>query len=532
MTYLLPHLIDEYATKSPDRECIRFSGQGLTFRQLAERSDCLARVLNDRGVRRRDRVGIFSNKCCESAVAMYGIMKAGAAYVPLDPSASAERLQLMIRDCGIGCIVSQDSKAAAVEALASMSAGLKTVIGVSNGGISWEEVWGTGGPPPDPGTVEQDLAYIIYTSGSTGRPKGIMHTHHSALSFARWAAAAYGLNVDDRLSNHAPLHFDLSIFDFFAGAVAGATTVLIPEPYTKLAASYSQLLADEKITVLFTVPFALIQLVQHGVLEKRDLRCLRWAIFGGEPFPARHLRDLMLRLPWVSFDNMYGPAEVNGCTHYTLPGPPEVTDSIPIGRVNANMEGLVIDGEDKPVEAGAAGELLIRSATMMQGYWSRPDLNAKAFYRRSIADGYEDVFYRTGDLVRIGTDGNYHFLGRKDRQVKTRGYRVELDEVEAALVSHDAVEEAAAYMIKNSTDSENRIEAAVTVEPGGRFEENELLAHTKTALAWYAVPARIVLRQDFPRTTTGKIDRRRLQMEAASLAPANCNTIEPTTNQG
>ena len=418
MIYLIPHTIERAADRNPDHEAVRFAGQALTYEELCLRANRLARSLHAVGARRRDRVGIFLSKSIESAVAMYGIMQAGASYVPLDPAAPIDRLADVIRDCQIRHVVTQDSKIDRVRQLARSSCGLQAVIGISESVegslqcISWKDVARqSGGSPPDVGTIEQDLAYIIYTSGSTGTSKGIMHTHHSGLSFAQWAANEYGLHRQDRLSNHSPLHFDMSIFDFFAGAFAGATTVMIPESHTKLAASYSQLLADEKITTLFTVPFALIQLLTRGMLESRDLSALRWVIFGGEPFSTKHVRSLMEKLPAARFDNMYGPAETNGCTHYTVTNLPNDCEQVPIGRVNEISEAMLVDDDDQPVAIGETGELLIRGPSVMQGYWGRPDLNARAFMRRKMAADYEDVFYRTGDLVRAEADGNLSVLG-------------------------------------------------------------------------------------------------------------------------
>jgi amino acid adenylation domain-containing protein len=529
---LLPELIDATAGHAPDREAIRYRDVTLTYEELSRKTNQLAHALVDAGVKRGDRVGILAPKSAESAIAIYGIMKAGGAYVPVDPSAPVDRQEQVIRDCGIRCLVTAPRQSKRIGEILQRKVAFDCLVGMppddEASGVNrldWQTVYQHPAErPPDLRLTTDDLAYVIYTSGSTGRPKGIVHSHHSGLSFARWAADAYGLTGADRLSNHAPLHFDLSIFDYFAGAVAGATTIIIPEAYTKLPATYSQLLQDDRVSVLFTVPFALIQLLSRGVLERRDLSPLRWVIFGGEPFPPKHLQELMKRLPDAKFDNMYGPAEINGCTHYTVPPIADdcCDEPIPIGPLNPNCEGVIVDGDDLPVPSGQAGELLVSTPTMMQGYWDQPTLNAKAFYRRMTAsDGKEQVFYRTGDLVMMRDDGNLLFLGRKDRQVKSRGYRVELDEVESALVSHDAIEEAAAYLIEDSTEGDSRIEAAVTLKQEGAVDAIDgeaLLIHARSTLPWYAVPTRISLRPEFPRTTTGKIDRRKLQTDAASQA--------------
>ncbi len=494
----------------------------LSYAALSERSNKLARTLYKLGVRRSDRVGIFLHKCIEIPVALHGIMKAGAAYVPLDTAAPTERLVEIIRDCGIRHLVTADDNCAVVAKLSEMTE-IDSVIGVNASTplgtgitiIPWTEVDAAdGATTPRIKILESDLAYIMYTSGSTGRPKGIMHTHHSSLSFSRWAAHEYKLQPDDVLSNHAPLHFDLSILDFFSGAVAGCSTSIIPEEYTKLPASYCKLIADHGITVLYTVPFALVQLLLRGSIEKHDLSRLRWAIFGGEPFPLKHLRELMRRLPHVRFDNIYGPAEVNGVTHYTVEPIAENADAIPIGPLARSAEGLIADEHDEPVAQGDIGELLVRTPTMMQGYWARDDLNAHAFYTRRRIDGVDETFYRTGDLVREDGRGMLWFLGRKDRQVKVRGYRVELDEVEAAMVIANNVEEAAAIAIP-AVEGSQRIIAMVTLKPGTDESALEsLVRHARATLPAYATPSEIAIREAFPRTTTGKIDRKSLRDEA------------------
>lgn len=522
MLYLLPQAVDQAAARSPDHPAIRFGGRQLSYADLAVRSDRLARVLAEQGVRRGDRVGIYMGKGLDSAVAIYGIMKAGAAYVPLDPTAPAARLAFILRDCGIRHLVTEPAKADALRHVAADGTALRCLVGIPSlerlpgPTITWEEVDMAPACPPHAGTMEQDLAYILYTSGSTGVPKGVVHTHRSALSWAGISAQTYGFRAGDRLGNHAPLHFDLSTLDYFAAAVAGATTVIIPEAHTRLPASLSKLMADERLTVIFAVPFALIQLLLRGALDKRDLGALRWVLFGGEPFPTKHLRALMALLPHARFSNVYGPTEVNGVTYYNVPPLPDGSDEpIPIGRPYGNVEMLIVDDADRPVPHGAEGTLLIRSPTMMRGYWGRADLNERAFFRRPASGLCEDVFHRTGDLVRQRPDGNLDFLGRKDRQIKTRGYRVELDEVEAALLSHDAVEAAAVFPVPDA-DGGQHMEAAVTPRRGATLTPAELRLHAAAQLPPYAVPEAVVILTELPRTSTDKIDR--LQLQAWALA--------------
>jgi amino acid adenylation domain-containing protein len=522
MVFLIHQAVDKAAERVPDNEALRCYEQSLTYAELAQKSNSLAQTLIQRGVKRGDRVGIYLPKSLESGLAIYGIMKAGAAYVPLDALAPVTRISYAVRDCGIRQLITEASMANHLRQILADGVELDCLIGpphplqdVAVDCIPWHEVFDApDSHPPEVGTIEQDLAYVMYTSGSTGSPKGIMHTHHSGLSYAKWAADAYRLNPQDRIANHSPLHFDISTYDFFAGAVAGSTVVVIPEEYTKLPASFSQLLASERISVIFTVPLAYIQLLLRGAIDQRDLSALRWIVYGGEPFPVKHLRALMEKLPNARFSNIYGPAEVNGVTFYHVPPlPPDWNEPIPIGRVCPFAQALVVDEDDQPVRQGEAGELLIRSPSMMQGYWGRPDLNKQAFLRRPVFADFEEVFYRTGDLVRRLPDGNLLFLGRKDRQVKIRGYRVELDEIEAALLSHEGIDEVAVFSVPDVEGSQ-KIEAAAILKAEATTSAEELGQFLSDVLPSYAVPHKIKVVQTFPRTTSGKIDRRELRQRS------------------
>ncbi len=529
MHFLIHQCIDDWAQRQPDAPAIGFLDESLTYAQLATASTALATQLLELGVKSHDRIGIYMDKRLQTPIAMYGIMKAGAAYVPLDPSAPVERIAFVLNDCGIRHLITENSKLKKIGAITAQYDGLESLLGISREtnlplkSVSWQQIESNTLKVSSRKIISDDLAYIIYTSGSTGTPKGIMHTHSSGLAFAFWATREYGLQANDRLSNHAPLHFDLSIFDYFAAAVAGACVVIIPDDYTKLPPSYSKLIADQKITVLFTVPFALIQLLFNGVLEQRDLSELRWIIFGGEPFPVKHLRALMAHLPDARFDNMYGPAEVNGVTHFTVESIPDDAASIPIGGMSNIADALVLDKNNLPVAMGDPGELLVRSPTMMHGYWGQPELTAKSMFRQSLFDCFDTVYYRTGDLVVENDDGIYEFLGRKDRQIKIRGYRVELDEVETALVSHPQVKEGVAFAVPTAQGSQ-QIQVAVIAKQGEQLSVENLTAFLKTRLPWYAVPSEQEVCLQFPRTTTGKIDRRCLRQQAIDSHQFNEDT--------
>lgn len=532
---VIPEAITRAATAAPDHAAVTMLGATLSYAELERRSSAVANLLRSRGVGRGDRVGLFAHKSIELLVAMHGAMKAGAAYVPINPDAPTGYVRHILEDCEIRHLVSGRSKRNAVAEL-STQVGLATCLGLEPGDapvecVGWEEVWTSPHHDPDVTLTGDDLAYIIFTSGSTGRPKGIIHTHRSALAYAEVAAATFGFVPDDRITNHAPLNFDLSTLELFGGAVAGATVAIVPEGHARLPASFSQLLEDERVTVINAVPFALVQLLHRGALDDRDLRAIRLVLFGGEVYPTRDLRTLMARLPHARFGNVYGPAEVNGCTYLIVPDLAADSDEpISIGGLYPGMEAMVVDEHDRPVAPGDIGELLIRSDAHMLGYWRQPLATERSRLRRTRPDGGEDVFYRTGDLVIEQSDGTYSFVGRGDRQIKTRGHRVELDEIETAIGSHPEVEQAVVYAVPDG-DGSQLIEAVVTLLAGGAgdaaadVDGQALLRHAAARLPKYAVPRQIRIVSSVPRTSTGKADR----IALVEAAMRNTDTHTPTS---
>ena len=512
MQFLIHSPVTYFADRTPDHAALRINDRSMSYATLEAESNRLANALLENGLKPQDRVGIYMHKSLELGVTIYGILKAGGIFVPLDPLLPVERLGFILQDCQVRHLVSSDRL---LPQISQLSPEIELLVyGVSEDvpfkSLDWPGIQARSDHAPDVDIIDQDLGYIMYTSGSTGQPKGMMHTHLGSVSYARWGALHTGLVAEDRVASHAPLHFDLSIFDFFSTAHAGATVVLVPEPITKLPASWTQYIESERISVVFTVPFTLIDMLQRGAMDKRDLSSLRWVLFGGEPFPPKYLRDVMKALPQTKFTNVYGPAEAPSCTCYDVPPlPVDHDEPIPIGTVSLNSADLIVDENDVECGVDEEGELCIRSSTLTRGYWNRPDLNEKVFLRRESFGPFPDVWFRTGDIVVRREDGLLRFLGRKDRMVKTRGYRVELDEVEAALASHDAVSEAAAYTVADDHGSK-AIVAAVTLHARSDADKDEILQHAGNKIPAYALPQRLTVVDAFPRTSSGKIDRNKL----------------------
>ena len=524
MTHSLDRRLSRAADEMPAQEAVRDSGTSLTYGELETQADALAIHLQKLGVQRGDRVGLLLNKSAASVVAVYGIMRSGACYVPLDPLAPPHRTGGIAADAGIDVLLSSHEKTAEWHALTEAGARIKhiTVLdgaGEPPGGPSgvtthaWAEVLSEQGQGPSIRHIGEDLAYILYTSGSTGRPKGVMLTHINALTFIDWAVRHYGVTSDDVLSSHAPLHFDLSTFDLFAASSAGAPVVLVPPEASVFPAALAAFLEKERISTWYSVPSILSVLAMRGKLQDRNLGSLRNVLFAGEVFPTKYLRSLMQQLPGVTFGNLYGPTETNVCTYYDVPPLAAEDDrDIPIGKAIDGVELFVIDEAGHPVSVDEVGELWVRGPSVLRGYWNDPERTAAARLRNPFVPGADDPLYRTGDLVKTGVDGNLTFLGRRDSQIKSRGYRIELGEIQAALYAHPSILECAVLAVPDPLIS-NRIVAFVsTAQP---MSAEALAKHCSELVPRYMVPERFESLPELPKTSTGKLDRQTLLARVA-----------------
>ena len=501
------------AHRYPDRIAVEeSSGASVTYRQLASLSDRLGDLLIASHVMPGDRVGIWMAKSIDAVTCILGILKAGAAYVPVDPTAPAARNSYILNDCAV--------KALIAERRLGMTAQWEHVepqlffideVG-AGGGVArlLEEMelatplGATSKPDPEPG----DLAYILYTSGSTGKPKGVMLSHENAVSFVDWCSEALGPTPDDCFSSHAPFHFDLSILDLFLSLSRGAKVVLIPEDLGKDPVRLAPLIADKKVSVWYSAPSILSLLVQYGGLEKFDYSSLRFILFAGEVFPVKHLKALKELLPKPRYFNLYGPTETNVCTYYEVPEriPAERSEPYPIGRVCSHLRIRLVDDDGHDVSLGDRGELCVAGPGIMQGYWNLPEQTHKAFLR----DPSGERWYKTGDIAVEEAAENYVFIGRKDRMVKRRGYRVELGEIESALYGHPAVREAAAIAISDA-ETGVRIKAFLACREGKRPSIIELKRFCIEHLPTYMIPDIFHLHDSLPKTSTAKIDYQRLK---------------------
>ena len=527
MIYLLHHLLTQSAARLPDKVAVRFEDRSLTYAELDTVTNQLAQALRALGVRRGDRVGIYVSKSSASVINVFGILKAGGIYVPLDPNAPAKRLAYITRNCDINVLLTSGDKLASVAELFLEGTPLNSIV-LTDGQVheaseltswarvlSWKEVRAhDAAPVPASGAIETDLAYILYTSGSTGEPKGVMIAHRTALTFINWCYDTFRMTADDRVTSHAALHFDLSTFDLYVTIKAGGTIVVVPERHSVFPMQLTDLLEKERITVTYLVPSVLSMLVNYGGLAAHDLSGLRLVLFAGEVFPIKYLRQLMTSIPHAEYYNLYGPTETNVCTYYkvqTKDVSVERTQPVPIGRACENIEVFAVDASGHLVtEPGPEGELWVRGPCVAQGYWGDTRKTARHFVRNTFQSHVQEIAYRTGDIVVLDEDGvNWLYIGRGDHMVKSRGYRIELGEIETALYGHAGVKEVAVVAIPDEMVG-NRLKALVVAHDTSGLTAKDLLAYYSSRLPRYMIPETVELCDELPRTSTGKINRTEL----------------------
>jgi len=362
-------------------------------------------------------------------------------------------------------------------------------------------------PPAGQDAIEGDPAYLLYTSGSTGTPKGVIISHRNAMAFVDWAAETFAVGPDDRLSNHAPLHFDLSVLDIYAALRNGGCIAMVPEGLASFPVELAAWIERERISIWYSVPSALTRLLLHGELERFEYSRLRTVLFAGEVFPVKYLREVMGRLPKARFFNLYGPTETNVCTYYPVPAPlpPDVTD-VSIGAACANTHTFAVTDGGRVAGVGEEGELFVRGPTVMLGYWGLPEKTADMLVTNPVQQAYREQVYRTGDIVRVEPDGNYRFLGRRDHMVKSRGYRIELGEIEQTIYQDARVKETVVVAIPDD-EIGARLKAVVVLHPGQTLPRSEVQAFCLKRLPRYMVPEEFLFETELPRTSTGKADR-------------------------
>ncbi|HEY6333991.1 MAG TPA: amino acid adenylation domain-containing protein, partial [Blastocatellia bacterium] len=494
----LHQMIRDQAHQSPERIAAVFEDRQLTFSELDVRSNKLARYLSAKGARAESAAGICLERSLEMVIGLLGILKAGTAYVPLEPSYPPARLMFAIENSAIDLVVTEERFAPSLR-------------GSNCGPIlidaDWSEIEAEEPSAPEGIISHQCPAHIIYTSGSTGTPKGVINTHAGVCNRLAWMQTEMNIGTDDAVLQKTPFTFDVSVWEFFWPLITGARLVLA-EPGGHRDNSYlADLITTQGVTTLHFVPSMLNLFIESGALP----RCssLRQVVSSGEALPV----DLQERFRSASpshLYNLYGPTEAAiDVTSWLCQD--RFDNKVPIGRPIDNTAMGVLDGYGQTPPIGIQGELYIAGSGLARCYASRPDLTAERFLPSGFTSRPGNRMYRTGDLGRYLPDGNIEYLGRMDYQVKIRGFRVELSEIEARLRTHSAVKEACAVVLPDKAGG-RRIVGYVVLAAYPKTTIRDLREFMLAEVPEYMVPSVFVIVESMPLGSTGKLDRRALPL--------------------
>lgn len=461
----------------------------LTYGDLAGEVARVRAVLVADGVAPGDRVGLLADRSVDGVVGVLGILSSGAAYVPLDPTSPPARNASILRDAGAERLL-----------VGGRNPARATPILREHDVPAWSldpeaRVTSRVSALPDAPSVApvvlppEALAALLYTSGTTGTPKGVMLSHRAIGAFAEWARETFALSPSDRVPALSPLTFDLSTFELFSVLSAGAELHVAPPGTTVFPRSFADFVAERALTVIYAVPSVLSRLLDGGL---SDAAALRAVLFAGEVFPLERLRALMSAVPEARFANLFGPTETNVCTWWELDGPPPA--EVPIGWPSCGDEAVVVQ-DGAPADEG---ELWIAGPTLCDGYWGRPELTDATFVEADFGDGLRR-WLRTGDRVVRRPDGALLYRGRGDTMLKHQGFRIQPEEVEGALASHEAVEAALVAIDDGALVARVELRTPVAAE--------ELRAWCERRVPRYMVPDCVVVVDALARTSTGKLRR-------------------------
>ena len=500
-------LFEAQVRKTPNAIAAVYDHQSLNYSQLNMAANRLAYHLIALGITQNHRVGICAERSLELLIGLLGILKAGAAYIPLDPEYPRERLTFMLQDAGLSCLLIQSGlKTRFAPLLQTLQSDGQDKSLVELDQAECFADYPTYNPEPRSGPA--DLAYVLYTSGSTGRPKGAMNAQQGIVNRLLWMQAEYQLTADDRILQKTPFSFDVSVWEFFWPIITGASLVFAKPGGHRDPLYLSQLIDEQRITTLHFVPSMLSIFLASPVLPQQA--SLRRVICSGEALATELQQTFFQQLPDIELHNLYGPTEAAIDVTYWQCQPQALLHSVPIGRPVSNTRIYILDSHLQPLAPGLTGELCIAGVQTGVGYLHRAQLTAEKFVETELF-GRKERIYRTGDLARWRDDGVLDYLGRIDFQVKLHGLRIELGEIEAELLKLPKVREA--VVVLHREDGSERLVAYVTLVAGNEETAQELdgwRQALQAKLPEFMLPANLIVLEQLPLTPNGKLDRKAL----------------------
>jgi amino acid adenylation domain-containing protein len=493
----LHQLIEEQARLTPDSMAVIYEDQQLTYSELNRRANHLAHFLRRSGVGPEVYVGVCMERAPEMVISLLGILKAGGAYVPIDPTYPKERVAFMLADARVAVLLTQSKL---VDQLAESGSRIVCLD------TDWQIVAGEPQTNPRVEIEDDNLAYMIYTSGSTGKPKGVMISHAGIRNRILWAQDRYKLDQNDRVFQKTPFSFDPSVWEFLLPLTAGGSIALAAPGGQRDPGYIVKKIAQTKATMMHIVtPMLRAILLTEDLESCRDLRLI---IVGAEQVQFEDQERFYERLPWATLENLYGPTEASIDVTYWKCTRAREGRMVPIGRPIANVKIHILDKQLAAVPVGMNGELHIGGINLMRGYHNQPDLTAEKMVPNPYGERGERL-YKSGDLSRYREDGEIEFLGRMDTQIKIRGYRVELGEIEAALARHAAIREAV-VISREDKPGQQRLVAYFVPAAGQTVSAGELRVALKQSLPDYMIPAVFMQLDALPLHTNSKLNRKAL----------------------
>ncbi len=500
---LVNHFLEHSAERLPGKVCLVHDGKRLTYGEVNAQAEALAAGLLSLGVRRGDRVAVFMDNSVEAVVSVFGVLKAGAAFLMINPATRTEKLEYILNDSGAAVLLTQEGRSTVARRSACPHLRAVAAEGGGEGVIPLTELLSGRAPAGFPACIDLDLAAVLYTSGSTGRPKGVMLSHLNMVSAAHSITTYLRNSEYDVIMDVLPLSFDYGLYQVLMAFLIGGTVVLeksFAYPYQILDA-----MVREEVTGFPGVPSTFAILLRMKDLGSIGLPALRYITNTAAALPQSHITRLRSLFPGVRIYSMYGLTECKRVSYL----PPEELDRRPtsIGKGMPNEEVFLVNEQGERTRPGEIGELVVRGANVMLGYWNLPEETARCL-RPGRYPG-ERVFY-TGDLFTTDDEGYLYFVARRDDIIKSGGEKVSPREIENALFTHPEIIEAAVVSVPDAILGE-AVKAFVSVEPGSRLTAMDVLRHCSERLEPFMVPKQVEIRQELPKSPNGKIDKKALK---------------------